>query len=307
MSSYENGSYDPRSEHRRKREHRDRRNHIPRIARYTPSDYSQSEAYSQRAPPAGSEYSHHTATEPPAAEDQYQLAPYDDEKAYAEYSRVYGPPSPEPTCAPPPRQRRRNSYDDGRPPYKQNRRRYTDDRPDDLMTYDRHGRPRDDISPGAASTSYDGRDSRYDDHYDIPPPKEPEEEGKSGLKSSLIGGVSGAYLGNRFVGKGALGTLGGAVAGAIGVNAMEHFDGKRQKKREEKDRRRRVDDIANEAMIVEPRGKYYGRNYYPDYDTPARSRYTDRGLPRGPYEARHRRRSRPRYRSLSVGDYERRH
>jgi len=44
-------------------------------------------------------------------------------------------------------------------------------------------------------------------------------EGDRGLGSTLIGGASGAFLGNK-LGGGALGTIGGLVAGAIGANAL---------------------------------------------------------------------------------------
>jgi hypothetical protein len=44
-------------------------------------------------------------------------------------------------------------------------------------------------------------------------------EGDRGLGSTLIGGASGAFLGNK-LGGGALGTIGGLVAGAIGANVL---------------------------------------------------------------------------------------
>lgn len=44
-------------------------------------------------------------------------------------------------------------------------------------------------------------------------------EGDRGLGSTLIGGAGGAFLGNK-LGGGALGTIGGLVAGAIGANVL---------------------------------------------------------------------------------------
>jgi hypothetical protein len=44
-------------------------------------------------------------------------------------------------------------------------------------------------------------------------------EGDRGLGSTLIGGAGGAFLGNK-LGGGALGTIGGLIAGAVGANVL---------------------------------------------------------------------------------------
>lgn len=43
-------------------------------------------------------------------------------------------------------------------------------------------------------------------------------EGERGLGSTLLGGTAGGFLGHKMAG-GALGTVGGAVVGAVGANA----------------------------------------------------------------------------------------
>lgn len=45
--------------------------------------------------------------------------------------------------------------------------------------------------------------------------------GERGLGATLIGGAGGAFIGHE-LGGGALGTIGGIVAGAIGANMLEH-------------------------------------------------------------------------------------
>ena len=44
-------------------------------------------------------------------------------------------------------------------------------------------------------------------------------DGERGLGSTLIGGAGGAFLGNK-MGGGALGTIGGLIAGAVGANML---------------------------------------------------------------------------------------
>lgn len=46
-------------------------------------------------------------------------------------------------------------------------------------------------------------------------------EGEKGLAATVVGGAGGAFAGHKYAG-GALGTLGGAVVGALGANAVEH-------------------------------------------------------------------------------------
>ncbi|KAJ5813491.1 uncharacterized protein N7503_000241 [Penicillium pulvis] len=49
----------------------------------------------------------------------------------------------------------------------------------------------------------------------------PEGEGERGLGSTLLGGAAGGYAGHKMQG-GFLGTAGGAVLGAVGMNMVSH-------------------------------------------------------------------------------------
>lgn len=160
-------------------------------------------------------------------EAQNQLAPYDEEKAFAEWNRAYNPqPEYVPVPAPVPQHDRRNEA-----------RRARRERPR------RHERRKD---------SYDDvREDRYAldrcperrDSLQSLPEEKPEREVKD-LAPTLIGTAAGAFLGRKIVGKGALGTVGGAVAGAVGANAGEHLD-ERQRRTKQKRTGRREDDIYN--------------------------------------------------------------
>lgn len=295
------GYYNGYSESRRRqRQRRDsEREYSPRGTEYRPYDYAQSDRGYSRAPPAGSEHSGYAPTQRPRGDSLYALAPYDEEKAYAEWNRAYGPEAQ----APPP-QSEYGSRAPPPPPDSRSRMRHADQRSDDLITYDARGRPYDDVSLTTDTTYIDHRRRRY--HSRPPPPLSPrsprsplpQNEDKDRGVSALIGGASGAYLGNRLLGKGALGTLGGAVAGAIGVNVIEHFDGKQRQKKEIKNRRRRGDDLYDD----DPR--YYSDEGYgrPRVDSvygsipPPRRRYDDR-----PYSRR--RRSRYSRRSPTSDSY----
>ncbi|KAK6430649.1 hypothetical protein LTR95_013194 [Oleoguttula sp. CCFEE 5521] len=169
------------------------------------------------ASPAGTTTSHGAS--------QYALAPYDEEKAYAEYTRVYGPEEPYPP--PPPRSEASTHYAPGRlrspspmsddlTAYSGPRRRQYMDYDDDRTVSTRRYSP--------PPSSYASRRTRRRSMHSPSPPKETE----NAITSSLIGGASGAYLGNRLIGKGALGTLGGAVVGALGVKAIDLLDEKRK-------------------------------------------------------------------------------
>lgn len=270
------------------------REYSPRGTEYRPYDYAQSDRGYSRAPPAGSEHSGYAPTQRPRGDSLYAMAPYDEEKAYAEWNRAYGPEAQ----APP-----QSEYGSRAPPPPSNTRsrvRYADERSDDLITYDARGRPYDDISLTTDTTYIDHRRRR--NSRPPPPPLSPRSpppnEDKDRGVSALIGGASGAYLGSRLLRKGALGTLGGAIAGAIGVNVIEHFDGKRKEQKEMRNRRRRGDDLYDDDR------RYFSDEGYgrPRVDSvygsvpPPRRRYDDR-----PYSRR--RRSRYRRRSPPSDSY----
>lgn len=178
--------------------------------------------------PRGTEYQYDpsippTSRAPPPSDldAQNQLAPYDEEKAYAEWNRAYGPePSyiPAPAPVPMPRHGRRHSR---RP------RRYEDDmNPYEDSLYDPRPRAR--------------RSKRRDSFHSQ---TEDKEKRTKDLAPSLIGSAAGAFLGHKLVSKGPLGAVGGAIAGAVGANAGEHLEGRqRRSKQRGSERRRREDD-----------------------------------------------------------------
>jgi hypothetical protein len=266
----------------------------PRGTQYKASDFTpfgtRGLEGSQRSQTRSSAYA---PTEGSRRASQYQLAPYDDEKAYAEWNRAYGPGTA--YDQPPPTET--GSGRDSRTPRYERRSRYSDDRSDDRKSYDRDGRPYDNLSPDESSPKYDDRRDRRDRRRHSPSekrrdvPKVPEEN----IKSALIGGASGAYLGNRLLGKGALGTLGGAIIGAVGVNAIEMLDGKRRDTllgKGDKDARRRTDDSRRGSRSDRESG-YYSQD---EYASSVDSRYDDRA----PRRSRHQDRPRPsRLRSYS--------
>ncbi|KAK4553981.1 hypothetical protein LTR86_008822 [Recurvomyces mirabilis] len=234
------------------------------------------------APPPRSEYGSNAGTYEqerghatqdhamPAEAEPQALAPYDEEKAWAQYNEAYGPPPSERSYArqarpaPPPATESYDSrYDDRRPDERRHDERRYDDR-----RYDDGGRAR-----------YDDRDHRrrqsrgYDDYENdrrdrARPPRHEEDrkrrsppsgksgkdvlgggDGERGLGATLLGGAAGAYIGDQ-ANKSVLGTVGGAVLGALAAKAGEKQWDKREKKKEargsrdEKDAatRRRLDD-----------------------------------------------------------------
>ncbi|KAK5121690.1 hypothetical protein LTR85_004862 [Meristemomyces frigidus] len=211
-----------------------------------------------------------------AREDDGQaMTPYDGEKAYAQYSDAYGPPDyGGQRPAPPPsdydrRQEQRGGYDDRRHDDRRHEdRRHDDRRQDDSGRYEDRERRRNSRPP---PSDYD---YEYDDDYDrrrdsrppashaddrrhrdkrSPDKRSPIERGKDllrggggegerGLGATLLGGAAGAFIGDQVGGKGkhgkdsALGTLGGALVGAIGAHAAERQWDKREKSKEERER-----------------------------------------------------------------------
>ncbi|KAI9696744.1 MAG: hypothetical protein M1836_005106 [Candelina mexicana] len=66
---------------------------------------------------------------------------------------------------------------------------------------------------------YDDKD-RYDDRGHSGGPPGGAGEGERGLGATLVGAAGGGFLGHE-LGGGALGTIGGAIAGVVGANALE--------------------------------------------------------------------------------------
>lgn len=184
--------------------------------------------------PRGTEYQYDpsmpaTDRAPPPAdlEAQNQLAPYDEEKAYAEWNRAYGP---EAAYVPPP------------VPLPQHGRRHARRRPRD----ERRKRYEDDLSPYEDSLDDPRprvrRSQRRDSFQSQPDPHEKSESRSKDLAPTLIGSAAGAFLGHKLVSKGALGAVGGAIAGAVGANAGEHLEGRQRRAKERGSERRRRDD-----------------------------------------------------------------
>lgn len=168
-------------------------------------------------------------SEAPPSEDftaPNQLTPYDEEKAYAEWNRAYGPESgyfaPEPPVSEAPsRHARRRSLDD-------RSRRYEEDMdPYDDMTVDRYARPR-------------RRRRRRDSTHSVS-----DYQGKHETKDlgpTLMASAAGALLGRKIVSKGALGMVGGAIAGALGMNAGERLEERKRRRDYRRDSVRRDED-----------------------------------------------------------------
>ncbi|KAF7189183.1 hypothetical protein HII31_09605 [Pseudocercospora fuligena] len=255
--------------------------------------YGDSErGYSERA------FSHRPyAPSEPRPHAGNQLSPYDEAKADAGW-REYD------------EQQRAYTYDNRPPPSDYGRRPPYDDR------------------------YYDDRDSRYDDReydrdYDrrrrrrsrrysdddlrqkaLRYPSDPKKggrdvfgasDGERGMGAQLLGGAAGALLGHKFA-DGALGTVGGAVLGAIASGAAErHYE----KRKEEKVYKRRSLDDGYAPVQYPPPGHDMDdvRRTGRDGRTGIRERL--RSMSRGA-TARFRSRSRPR-RSPSLESDERYH
>ena len=205
-------------------------------------------------------------------EAQNQLAPYDEEKAYAEWCRAYGPgpepatstfsptpshteiPAPAPMPVPPPPPPTARSYRRG-PSAEERRRYYEDDMEsyyDDDMSVDRRPAPR--------------RRRRRDSSHSVTDYPGKAESNVKDLGPTLLSGAAGALLGRKLVGKGALGMVGGAIAGAIGANAGEHLDErKRRKEQQQREERRREERYLSREDDRRRRSRRaYDREYLPE-------------------------------------------
>lgn len=199
-----------------------------------------------------------------AREDDGQaITPYDEEKAYAQYTDAYGPPDYSgqgQRPAPPPSDYDRRQHHD-------QRGGFDDRRPDDRYRYEDRERRRN-SRPPPSDYDYDYEDD-YDRRRDSRPPHSHADEhkrkeklspiergkqllqgadGERGLGATLLGGAAGAFIGDQVGGKGkhgkhgksgkdnALGTLGGAIVGAIAAHGAERQWDKREKSKESRER-----------------------------------------------------------------------
>jgi hypothetical protein len=169
---------------------------------------------------------------PPVADDfqpPNQLAPYDEEKAFAEWNRAYGPGTAYDAATNPPAQQetrrpvRRRSLEE-------RRRRYEDDADyADDTSVDRRAPPRRRRRP-----------HRHDSMHSVSDyPGKPETKD---LGPTLMASAAGALLGRQMVSKGALGIVGGAIAGALGANAGEHLDERKRRRDAKREEARRDED-----------------------------------------------------------------
>ncbi|KAJ9619213.1 hypothetical protein H2203_008542 [Taxawa tesnikishii (nom. ined.)] len=99
------------------------------------------------------------------------------------------------------------------------------------------------LSAGYDQPGYSQGAPSYSDHHqknDYRDQGPGGAEGERGLGATLIGGAGGAFLGHE-LGGGALGTIGGLIAGAIGANALEN---RHEKKKKEKKHKKRDSDYS---------------------------------------------------------------
>ncbi|TKA65914.1 hypothetical protein B0A55_10492 [Friedmanniomyces simplex] len=276
-----NGSHDPVNASRAQREY-DRDGYpIPPSAPSGPQAYDPNHF----APPPRSDYTdsrggyeEDRANERGSVDDNPQaVAPYDEEKAWAQYNDAYGPPGAQ------------QQYDD-------RQRRRPPPPPSSTAESDRWYDDRERRYDDGGCSRFDDRDdrrrnrpSRYEDDYDDydrererdrdrrnhdrpPPLRSPSEDdyrlrkhrsptttttttnktgkdflGQSdserGLGATLLGGAAGAFLGDQ-ADKGILGTVGGAVLGALAAKAGEKQIDKRQQKKEGGGKRRLESDYV---------------------------------------------------------------
>lgn len=243
------------------------------------------ESYTQFPPPPRSDYSYENASErgyngaprdqqrpyapsEPRPNDGNALAPYDEEKAYAEYTEAYGAPYSQDAGYGGSRRPREDEPERRR--YEEERRRYEDERRRyEQREYERErerARERRYDERYESRPPYDDRDRRPSDRYEdggrLEKKRSPPErrggkdvlrqgDGERGIGATILGGAAGAFLGNEFD-KGALGTIGGALVGAIGANVVEKQVDKRK---EGNSGRRAVEGRPNDNGSADP---YYG-------------------------------------------------
>lgn len=232
--------------------------------RYPEDDHIDERGYSYVGGPrefGGYERDRRYAPSEPRPHDGNALAPYNQEKAYAEYADAYGTPDYGFGSDPP---LRRGNYNDSGSQY-DNRRRVDGRDPyddyDDRRRSHHHESRRNNTYPPLSPAQSD-----YYDDYNYP--REPSSrkrdsiaknhssgkdilrggDGDRGLGATLLGGAAGAFLGDQ-ADKGILGTVGGAVLGAVAAGALDRQVGKREqskglrKKHEGEPKGDRSDDI----------------------------------------------------------------
>lgn len=143
--------------------------------------------------------------------------------------------------------------------------------------------------------------------------KEKKKKGLSdkekGLGASLLGGAGGAFVGHE-MGGGALGTILGIGAGAIGAAFLEKDHEKQKKKEKEREREKQLkyrDDFEYGSSQVGSGGQYHQR----EGSVPADDQYDDYRQRHHDNPRKHRSRSRgrrgtPEQDSSSDSEYERR-
>lgn len=217
MSSYTQGpprdegyyrESDPRDDQYSSPGERYQPSHAPRRYIDEESSYAPPPRYSDRDySPARSHTSGRHGTRS-VVDDEYaedrQLARYDHDKAYAEYRRG----------------------EDDRDDYRSERALDYRRRPSDDYEYEER--------PHHHHRDYDDRERAFDDRQRGAGHDKKHNE----LIPTLIGAGGGAFIGHEIVGKGALGTVGGAVVGALAARGFEHHEEKKHRERELEEERR---------------------------------------------------------------------
>lgn len=220
--------------------------------------------------PRGSTYSRHESVKPTTAN---AMAPYNEEKAYANYYddrddyRTEGPPRRRPSRG----AATATTFDDRATAY-DDRRSYDSYYDDDRPRRHQRGASRSRSRQRSRSRSYSR--SRADS-----PPRSRSRGGRlrekkekhEDLIAGVIGAGAGGFLGNKFAG-GKIGTIGGALLGGI---AAEEWEKHREKKKHEKELEGpyRYDDGRRRSRS---RGRYDDRDddrySYDEPPPPRRSR-----------------------------------
>ncbi|KAI9663169.1 MAG: hypothetical protein M1821_008217 [Bathelium mastoideum] len=239
-----------------------------------PQNYAQNPYAQAEQPPLEPPYSRETRHSP-AAGYETALAPYqppepewDDQPQYQ-----YPPQAAGQHGYPPP------GYGGHPPPLSSG---YDDD-------YDSHDEKRRHRHRREGSDSRHSKNDGGDDGG-----KEKKKKGLSdkekGLGASLLGGAGGAFVGHE-MGGGALGTILGIGAGAIGAALLEKDHEKQKKKEKERDREKRLkyrddfeygsSDVGSAGQhrrdVSPPRDDPYGDERYQPHDRDRRRRSRSRG------------------------------
>ena len=189
------------------------------------------------APPSNYDSERPYAPSDPRPNEGNAVAPYDEEKAEAEWRRGYDEDRRYNAAPPPPPSDYDSRWGDRRRDDRE--RRGHDDRWDDRRYDDRRY---DDETDRRSYYDYDDRrrdsDQRRDGRYREPrsPTKGGKDvfggkEGERGLGAQILGGAAGGLVGHE-MGGGILETLGGVVVGAVGAKVLENQLETRKNKKE---------------------------------------------------------------------------